>query len=228
VVHNYRITLHWEAIPVFRDAYPDIEVAEQIFVIDRDRLTAAGGVASLDLILELVSRRHGAWLAQVVANGFVHSQPRPAETPQRIGGVMSSADQTLFKRAARLMADTIAFPLPIGELSEKLGVSRRQFERLFVRHAGKTPAAFYLDLRLEAARDHLFYSAHSISHIAEVCGFQSNAHFCRSFRARFGNAATAYRRQFEIGQRMKFHPAGSRLTAKPAGGAALRGPHGEI
>jgi transcriptional regulator GlxA family with amidase domain len=125
------------------------------------------------------------------------------------------------------MADTIAFPLSIGELSEKLGVSRRQFERLFVRHAGKTPAAFYLDLRLEAARDHLFYSAHSISHIAEVCGFQSNAHFCRSFRARFGNAATAYRRQFEIGQRMKFHPAGSRLTAKPESGGPLSGPRGE-
>jgi AraC family carnitine catabolism transcriptional activator len=220
VLNNYRITLHWEALPVFRDTYPEIDVSEQIFVIDRDRLTAAGGVASLDLMLELISRQHGARLAQVVANGFVHSQPRPAETPQRIGGVMSSADQTLFKRALRLMTDTIAFPLSMSELSEKLAVSRRQFERMFVRHCGKTPAAFYLDLRLEAARDHLFYSAHSVSHIAEVCGFQSNAHFCRAFRNRFGEAASVYRRKFESGERMKFHPAGMRLTSEPPGRAA--------
>jgi len=213
VLNHYRVTLHWEALPVFRDAYPEIDVTEQIFVIDRDRLTAAGGVASLDLMLDIIGRAHGSRLAQIVANGFVHGQPRPAETPQRQGGVMSSADQTLFRRAVRLMSDTIAFPLSIGELSGNLAVSRRQFERLFVRHSGKTPAAFYLDLRLEAARDHLFYSAHSVSHIAEVCGFQSNAHFCRAFRARFGDSATAYRRKFESGERMKFHPAGLRLTA---------------
>lgn len=223
VLTNYRITLHWEAMPVFRTMWPDIEVVEQIFVIDRDRLTGAGGVASLDLMLELIGRRHGERLAQVVANGFVHSQPRPAETPQHIGGLMSSLDQTQFKRAVRRMAESIAFPLSIDELSQDLGVSRRQFERLFARHAGKTPAAFYLDLRLETARDHLFYSSDSISHIAEACGFQSVAHFCRAFRAHFASSATAYRKRFESGQRVKFHPAGLRLSGNPHAdaGAAL-------
>lgn len=215
LLKGYRMTLHWEAIPVFRDAYPDIDVVEQIFVIDRERLTAAGGVASLDLMLDIIGRAHGAQLAQVVANGFVHSQPRPPETAQRLVGIMSSADQTLFRAAVKMMMDRIAFPLSISELCGKLGVSRRQFERLFTRHSGKTPAALYLDLRLEAARDHLFYSAHTITHISEVCGFQSNAHFCRAFRSHFGDAPTLYRRKFESGQRMKFHPAGSRLMAHP-------------
>jgi AraC family carnitine catabolism transcriptional activator len=212
VLSGFRVTLHWEAMPVFRDAYPDIEVVEQIFVLDRDRWTAAGGTASLDMMLALIVRAHGEDLGQIVANGFVHGQPRPAETPQRLGGVASSVDQAQFKRAVALMADTIAFPLSVDALSNRLGMSRRQFERLFKLHSGKTPAAFYLEMRVEAARDHLFYSAHSISHIAEVTGFQSHAHFCRAFKAHFQDAPTAVRRRFESQQRMRFHPAGSRLT----------------
>jgi AraC family carnitine catabolism transcriptional activator len=213
VLGGYRITLHWEAIPVFKSAYPSIDVVEQLFVIDRERLTAAGGVASLDLMLDIIKGAHGASLAQVVANGFVYGRPRAATTTQRPDGLPSSPDLTLFRRAVSLMSETIAFPLKIDELSGQLSVSRRQFERLFARHAGKTPARFYLDMRLEAARDHLFYSAQQIGQIADVTGFQSNAHFTRAFRARYGATPTAYRHAFESEQRIQLRPIGPNLTS---------------
>ena len=62
---------------------------------------------------------------------------------------------------------------------------------------GRSPAATYLDIRLEAAREQLFYSGNSIGHIAEVTGFQSDAHFCRAFRKRFGASPSTVRRDFQ-------------------------------
>src|SRR4029453_5322925 len=62
---------------MFRDQYPDIAVSEQLYVIDRDRITCAGGVATLDLMCHLIARRHGPGLAQIVANGVISARAPP-------------------------------------------------------------------------------------------------------------------------------------------------------
>lgn len=214
VLSGYRVTLHWEAIPVFRDAYPDVDVVEQIFVVDRERVTAAGGVSSLDLMLEIIRLGHGQGLAQVVANAFVHGRARPAETPQLAEGAVRSQSHSLVQRATRLMKDNIAYPLGILDLCEDLSVSRRRLERLFAKETGTSPIEYYFGVRLEAARDQLFYSSNSIAHIAEACGFFSHAHFCRAFRKRYGLPPSSYRRRFDTAERDKFHPAGPRLTPR--------------
>ena len=45
VMAGFRMTLHWEAIPLFRACNPDLDVVEQLFVFDRRRITCAGGAA---------------------------------------------------------------------------------------------------------------------------------------------------------------------------------------
>lgn len=214
LLSGYRITLHWEAMPVFCEMYPHLDVVERIFVIDRDRLTAAGGIASLDLVLALIEASQGPALAQVVANGFVHGRPRPEDTPQRFEGLDSAADRNVFRRAVSLMKANVAFPLGIDDVADRLTVSRRQLERVFLRNAGDAPAAHYLTLRLEAARDHLFYSSMPVGRIAEATGFLSSAHFCRAFRKRYGDTPTVFRRNFESAQRQRFHPTGPRLIRR--------------
>lgn len=214
VLGGYQMTLHWEAIPVFRDAYPDIAVLDQIFVVDRKRITAAGGVASLDLMLWLIEQAHGGALAQTVANGFVHGRARPATTPQLVESRQTSHGSSQINRGMALMKDRIAFPLPIQELCDQLSVSRRRLERLFRRETGLSPNACYLGIRLEAARDQLFYSGNSIAHIAESCGFSSNAHFCRAFRSHFSATPTMLRQRFANAERDKFHPVGPVLSSQ--------------
>jgi transcriptional regulator GlxA family with amidase domain len=223
VLAGYKATLHWEAIPVFRDAFPDIEVLEQIFVVDRERATAAGGIASLDMMLWMIDRAHGPALAQTVANGFVHGRARPPETPQRMDGVQAPSTPTQVRRCMTLMRENLAFPLPAEDLCQRLSISRRRLERLFRRETGLSPSEAYMALRLEAAREQLFYSGNSIGHIAEACGFVSNAHFSRAFRRRFGSSPTAMRQSFASAERGKFHPvglvlsSGSGAVAEPAG-----------
>ncbi|HEX3348650.1 MAG TPA: GlxA family transcriptional regulator [Acetobacteraceae bacterium] len=214
VIRDRKVTLHWEAMPVFRDAFPRIDVSEQIFVIDRDIVTAAGGVASLDLVVALIGRAHGPHLAQVVTDAFVHGRPRPADTPQRTDTVSSLEGATVLNDVLHLMNENVQFRLDLSEICARVRISRRRLERMFMKQTGRSPAATYLDIRLTAAREQLFYSNNSICHIAEVTGFQSDAHFCRAFRRRFGAAPSEIRRDFQAEQRSKYYPAGTRLLVE--------------
>ena len=213
VLRDRAITLHWEARPVFVDMFPTIVVKDQIVVIDRNVVTAAGGTASLDLMLALIDKAHGARLAQVVANAFVHGRPRAPETLQRPDLSQAGDDQTVFRRAIRLMAANIAFPLGIDDLCAELKTLRRRLERAFANQIGRSPAAYYVDIRLQTAREQLFYSSNPVAHIAEVAGFQSNAHFCRAFRKHFGTSPTTMRKEFNRDQRHTYHPTGSSLVS---------------
>lgn len=212
VLRDRAITLHWEARPVFLDMFPNVVVKDQIVVIDRNIVTAAGGAASLDLMLTLIDKAHGARLARVVADAFVHGRPRPPETPQRPELSQVGDDQTVFRRAVRLMAANIAFPLGIEGICAELKTSRRRLERTFADQIGRSPAAYYVDIRLQTAREQLFYSNNPVAHIAEVAGFQSNAHFCRAFRKHFGASPTMIRKEFNKDQRRTYHPTGSSLV----------------
>ena len=58
LLDGHRLTLHWEAIDAFKEAYPHLSVTQELFEIDRRRITCAGGTASLDLMLVLMPQAH--------------------------------------------------------------------------------------------------------------------------------------------------------------------------
>jgi len=210
LLDGYRITLHWEAIPMFRERYPEIEVVEQLFVIDRNRLTCAGGIAALDMMLHLIGAKHGYALAQVVANGFVHERMRRDDEAQRRAmDASDSANQELLS-VIRAMEDNLDVPLSPAELAEACGLSVRRLERLVRRRLDDSPMRYYLKLRLQAARNLLFYSDLPVNEVANACGFSSLPVFDRAFRAHFAHSPGAFRRAFSGERLQRFRPEVSR------------------
>ncbi len=224
LLDGYRVTLHWEAIPMFRDHHPEIEVVEQLYVFDRQRLTCAGGAATLDMMLQRIGQRHGYGLAQVVANGFVHDRIRQPAEPQR-PPTEHSGDQADAQLAAviRLMEQSLDQPLPPAALARQCGISVRRLERIMRRKLGRSPMQYYLTVRLQAARNLLFYGDQSMKQIASICGFSSPPVFSRAFRRQFGSSPGEYRRQFSGERLQRFVPEAERyrLTGPmpPARGA---------
>ncbi len=210
LLDGYRITLHWEAIPMFRERYPDIEVVEQLFLIDRNRLTCAGGIAALDMMLHLIASRRGYALAQVVANGFVHERMRRDGEAQR--RAMDPADTTSQELLSviRAMEDNLDQPLSPAELAEACRLSVRRLERLVRRRLDDSPMRYYLKLRLQAARNLLFYSDLPVKDVASACGFSSMAVFDRAFHAHFAQSPSAFRKAFSGERLQRFRPEVSR------------------
>src|SRR5918992_1921709 len=114
---NYRATVHWEVLQLFEERYPEVHAVEALFVHDRRRMTCAGGIAALDMMLHLIQSQHGDGLAQTVANGFVHLRRNNAELPQIAGPHLSTPPiDRRMRRVLQLMESHLQSTLQIRVL----------------------------------------------------------------------------------------------------------------
>ena len=70
-------------------------------------------------------------------------------------------------------------------------MSTRQLERLFRRYLNRSPKRYYMELRLQKARNLLMQTDMSVINVALACGFSSPSHFSKCYRAFYGR--TPYR-----------------------------------
>jgi AraC family transcriptional regulator, carnitine catabolism transcriptional activator len=182
-----RITMHWEAIPAFIECYPGPVVTQELFEISERRITCAGGTASIDMMLDLIARKHGSDLAVQVSEQFVQGRIRQRSDHQRMQiGMRYGVCNKKITQVLNTMEQHTEVPLSVDELAEVVCVTRRQLERLFKLHLGDTPSNFYLRLRLDQARRLLQQTQMSIVEVSVACGFESASYFSRAYRTRFG------------------------------------------
>jgi len=195
VLGGHSFTIHWEHAPALIEEYPDLDLRRSLFEIDRDRLTAGGGTASLDMMHAVIARDHGAALALKVSEWFLQTQIREGAEPQRmrLRERLGTGNGALLRVVAR-MEERIESPLPRGDLARTANVSLRQLERLFRQHLGCTLGEHYLGLRLNRARDLLRQTGLPLIEVALATGFTSASSFSRSYRARYGHPPRNERR----------------------------------
>jgi transcriptional regulator GlxA family with amidase domain len=204
--------LHWEATPTFHERFPETATKNQLYLIDGKRIACAGGVATLDMMLDLIGRTYGPALASEVADALVHT-PRPAHAAQRLGDA-AGAKKSLSDRIVAVMESHLDFPLDLDGIAEKLEVSSRTVMRECRRSFGETPMRLYLRIRLQAARNILFYEEFSIKDVAVACGFSYPAVFSRAFRAQFKQTPRAFRASFRNRQKAAVRPEIRRLSVE--------------
>ncbi|MDI5984703.1 GlxA family transcriptional regulator [Halomonas sp. M4R5S39] len=187
VLDGYRATLPWQRFDAFARAYPRVRLSQQLFEIDRDRLTCGGGTAAMDMMMTLIGSQQGSQLAERVSEHFVLERVRMGDEPQQVSlrSRLGHAPQSLIEAVA-LMEANIEEPLTTHELAEHLGISRRQLERLFKKYLQAVPSRYYLGLRLQQARKLLRESDRPAGEIALQTGFSSAAHFSTAYRNHFG------------------------------------------
>ncbi|WP_051661147.1 GlxA family transcriptional regulator [Bosea sp. 117] len=192
----YRCAIHWENLSAIREEFPHIDFVEEAYVVDRDRLTCTGGVAPLEMMLELIEASGGKSLAERVSEQFILDRGRTA-TPRQSARLVARPrpilpDPTL-ARAVKMMQAAIEQPQGVAAIARRLDVSPRQLERLFRKHLDASPSSYHLGLRLERARELLRLSPLSITDVGLACGFQSAAHFSSAYARRFGRSPRAER-----------------------------------
>jgi len=183
LLDGYRCTIHWENLPAFQEAFPDLDCSASIFEIDRERMTCSGGTAAMDMMLKLISDRFGAEHARFVANQFHHERIRPAGDEQRGGSQEALALlPPKLRHAVSLMQRQIEAPVTLPAIAKRVGLSPRQLERLFLRYSGMTPLRYYMQVRIERGRELLLYSDWPIIDVAIAAGFTSTSHFASWYR----------------------------------------------
>ena len=194
LLDTYRATIHWENLSALREEFPRVMLSNQVFTIDRDRYTASGGIAPLDLMLHLVKGKLGNRVAQLIAEQFIVDRARNDRDQQFVPlrAQLGASHEGLIK-VAQLMEEHIEKPMALDAIARATGLSRRQIERLFKRHLDCVPKKYYLQMRLRRARELLLQTAMPIMDITTACGFQSPPHFSKCYRRHFGCPPSAER-----------------------------------
>ena len=195
LLDGYRATIHWENQASLASEHDGLEIGSDLFEIDRNRFTCAGGTAAADMMLSLIVRDHGADIAAAVAEQLIHHRIREAGERQRMDLRMRlGVAHPKLLHVVGLMEKTFAEPLGSQELAESVHLSKRQLERLFLKYLGRSPAKHYLRIRLEHARDLIRQTAMPLLTIAIECGFASASHFSKAYVDHFGRPPSAERK----------------------------------
>ncbi|TIS58414.1 MAG: GlxA family transcriptional regulator [Mesorhizobium sp.] len=188
-------TTHWEDMEDFSAAFPGVDVRPDRYVIDGPVFTSGGASPTFDLMLHLVRTRLGMAAALDVASVFIYDQARAATDAQPLVslGRLDGYDPRL-AQAIRLMEAHVDQPLTIDAVAKRAGVTARTLESIFRKSIGETPGAYYLRLRLSAARRLVVDTRIAMADIAGRTGFSSAAAFSRAFSRAFGEAPVRLRR----------------------------------
>lgn len=194
LMRDRKCCVSWYHYRDFIEEFPDlVPVADQLYVVDRDRITCSGGAGVADLAAFLIERHLGRAIAQKAMHILLLDQARPPHQPQPQPPVGGDVANTRVRRAMLLMEQHINDPLAIEEIARRLSVSTRQFERLFSAETGMSPTRFYRQLRLRYGLWRLRSTRRSVTAIALEAGFSDCAHFSRQFRDFYGFSPSAIR-----------------------------------
>jgi transcriptional regulator GlxA family with amidase domain len=184
-----RCAIHWENLPGFQEKFPTADVYADLYEMDGNIWTCAGGTAALDMMLSLIGRDNDEDLVNRVCEQALTDRVRNPHDRQRLPlrarlGVQNVKVLSIIE----FMEANISEPLSLVEIADYVGLSRRQIERLFQSQMGRSPARYYLEVRLDRARHLLRQSSMPVVDVAIACGFVSASHFSKCYREMYGKS----------------------------------------
>jgi transcriptional regulator GlxA family with amidase domain len=187
-----RATIHWENQDGFLEEFEKVRLTKSIFVIDGNRMSTAGGTASLDMMLKVIAADLGEDVANTVADQLIYSTIRTDQDTQRLSiPTRIGVRHPKLSQVIQMMEAAIEEPISPADLADDVGMSTRQLERLFRRYLNRSPKRYYMELRLSKARNLLMQTDMSVINVALACGFASPSHFSKCYRAHY--STTPYR-----------------------------------
>lgn len=209
LIAGRRVATHWAAAEELQRRYPEAKVdPDPIFVHDGKIWTSAGVTAGIDLALALVEEDLGRSIALAVARHLVVFLKRPGGQSQFSALLRGqTSDDDRFAGLHEWIAQHLAADLRVETLAARLGMSPRNFARLYRQRSGTTPAKAVERLRLEAARRALEESAAPITAVARASGFGDEERMRRSFLRHLGVPPQHYRQRFARGSVGDLTPA---------------------
>ena len=195
LMKQHRSCVSWFHHRDFVLEFPDHAVAsDQLFVIDRKRITCAGGTSVVHLAAHLIERHVSKSEAQKALRIMIEKAALPPRSPQPQPSFVTETENPWIRRAMLVMERGEGKRFSVREVAAELHVSPRHLERLFHAECGMSPSQFARELRLRRAYDLLVDTRQPISEVALDTGFADGSHFSRRFRDAYGKSPSQVRR----------------------------------
>ena len=186
-------TTTWWLAPLFRQRYPKVRLDETRLIVPSNRVVTAGAaLGHLDLALTLI-RRASPELASLTAKYLV-ADIRTSQAAYRISDHLVHADP-LVRKFERWAREQLAGGFSLDEAAAVLGTSKRTLARRVQSVMGKSPLAYFQDLRIERAVYLLETSEASVDQIAAEVGYSEGVTLRVLLRRKLGRGVREIRRR---------------------------------
>jgi transcriptional regulator GlxA family with amidase domain len=193
-----RATTHWNSTARMTRTFPSITVdPSPVFVKDGTVYTTAGVTASMDLALALVEEDHGRKVALRIAKELILFMKRPGGQAQfslQLAAQISESGP--IRDSQEWILNHVYGDLSAMALAQRVGMSVRNFARLFKRETQLTPGDYVEAARVEAARRILEEGDAPLKEVARKCGFSDQGGLRRAFVRRLDVTPAEYRETF--------------------------------
>ena len=195
LMQGYRCCVSWFHHNDFLEQFTGITpVSDQIFVVDRDRLTCSGGTSSAQLAAFLVDRHIGRAASKKSLAIMMIDETMAAERPQPGLPLELTTADPLVRKALLTIQQRLETPLTVAALADHLKTSRRKLERHFADALKMTPSQAGMAIRIAHAELLLSRSERTVTQVAQDTGFADISHLIRVFRTVHDTTPEAWRR----------------------------------
>jgi transcriptional regulator GlxA family with amidase domain len=188
--HREATTTWWMA-PFFRQRYPTVSLDETRMLVQSGQVVTAGALMGhLDLALWLI-RKASPELATTVARYFL-ADIRSSQAQYIIPNQLAQADP-LMARFEKWSRDHLRDGFSLQGAADALAVSTRALQRRCEAVLGKSPLAYFQDLRVEHAQTLIHKGGMGIEAIAAEVGYDDGATLRSLLRRRLGRGVRELR-----------------------------------
>jgi transcriptional regulator GlxA family with amidase domain len=188
---------HWNAATDFRRLFPNIHLqTDKLITAAQGIYTNGGAYSFLNLILFLVEKYFDRQTAILCSKVFQIDIERTSQSPFFIFQAQKNHGDDLICRAQNYIEENLSEKISFEELASKLAISRRNFDRRFIKATGNTPVEYLQRVKVEVAKKTLERGRKSIFEVMNEVGYSDDKAFREVFKKITGLSPLDYRGKY--------------------------------
>ncbi|GAO43972.1 GlxA family transcriptional regulator [Flavihumibacter petaseus] len=188
---------HWNVVSEFHERFPRVRIAADKIITDENGIyTNGGGYSFLNLMLYLVEKIFDRPTAIFCSKIFQIDIERTTQSPFTIFHVQKSHGDDIISRAQQYIEDNIEEKISFEKLAIQLAISRRNFDRRFVKATGNTPVEYLQRVKIEAAKKELEKGRKTVFEVMSDVGYTDDKAFREVFKKITGLSPMDYRHRY--------------------------------
>jgi transcriptional regulator GlxA family with amidase domain len=188
---------HWNAAANFRRLFPHIDLQiDKLITAEQGIYTNGGGYSFLNLILFLVEKYFDRETAIYCSKIFQIDIERTSQSPFHIFQTQKNHGDDLVGKAQTYIEENLKEKISFEDLASKLAISRRNFDRRFIKATGNTPVEYLQRVKVEVAKKALEKGRKSIFEVMSEVGYSDDKAFREVFKKITGLSPLDYRAKY--------------------------------
>ncbi len=188
---------HWNAAADFKRLFPNIDLhTDKLLTVEKGIYTNGGAYSFLNLVLFLVEKYFDRQTAIFCSKVFQIDIERSSQSPFFIFQTQKNHGDELVCKAQTYIEENLSEKISFEKLASKLAISRRNFDRRFIKATSNTPVEYLQRVKVEVAKSTLEKGRKSIFEVMNEVGYSDDKAFREVFKKITGLSPLDYRAKY--------------------------------